>query len=110
MKTIFERTPDFCRIYVRIPRFVIQRQVSEKKNERRLGQMMAIFYGFCSWRENDFISNGKRLILRRGDRVTLNEELEHMTESWQPIIRYIVKWLREEGSMVTSSCGKMLYI
>ena len=110
MKTIFEKTPDFFRIYVRIPRFVIQRQFSEKKNERRLGQMMAIFYGFCSFRENDFISNGKRLILRRGEWVTSYEQLEQMTDSSQTSIRYILKLLREEGSIEISSRGKMLNI
>ena len=50
MKTIFAKTPDFFRISVLIPLFVIQRQFSEKKNERRFVHLMTIFFGFCSFR------------------------------------------------------------
>ena len=110
MKNKDEKTSNYYRSYVRIPRFVINRLFSDKIYERIQGNLLAIFYTFCSFRESDYICNGKSLILRKGEWITDYNELEKLTGCKREQLRYNLKRLRMEGSIEIQSLRPLMRI
>ena len=110
MKNKDEKTSNYNRSYVRIPRFVINRQFSDKMYERIPGNLLALFYTYCNFRESEFISSGKRLVLRKGEWATTYPELENYTGLDREKLRYHLRRLRKEGCIEIKTKQPILLI